>query len=132
MINTTILDCKLLDYESDIFNNSSPNSLFNVQRIYFLHNVPDNEQRGGHAHINLSQLIIPVNGSFDILVDDGNTCSIIHLNSNNNMALYFPPGIWRELSNFSFGSVCLVLASEKYSETDYIRDYQTFKDYKKL
>ena len=132
MRKTIIKECKLLNKYEVIFDNTSKNNLFKVNRIYFLHNVPHNEERGGHAHINLFQLIIPLNGSFDILVDDGISKTNIHLNSFKNHSLYFPPGIWRELSNFTVGAVCLVLASEKYIESDYIRNYHKFKEYKNL
>jgi hypothetical protein len=122
--------CKVLNINNKLFDNSNSFKLFIVKRIYYLYNIPNNEVRGGHAHKNLSQIIIPINGSFDILIDDAFTQKKIHLNSFYNTSLYFPPGIWRELSNFTSEAICLVLASEKYIESDYIRDYQIFRNYK--
>lgn len=102
---------------------------FETKRIYYLYDVPGGVERGGHAHKNLEQLIIAVSGSFDVLIDDGANRRIIHLD-RPNFGLYIVPGIWRELLNFSSCSICLVLASEKYDESDYIRDYEIFKSAK--
>jgi hypothetical protein len=102
---------------------------FNVKRIYYLYDVPSSESRGGHAHYELEQYIIAASGSFDVIIDDGDNKRRISLN-NPNQALHIVPGLWRELENFSSGSICMVLASEKYSEEDYIRDYDEFIKYK--
>ena len=99
---------------------------FEVKRIYYLYDIPGGEGRGGHAHKELQQFIIAVSGAFDVLLDDGNNKKIVHLD-RPYIGLHIVPGIWRELFNFSSGAVCLVLASEKYIEQDYIRDYQDFK-----
>ena len=99
---------------------------FGIARIYYLYDVPDAKVRGAHAHKNLQQLVIPISGSFDIELDDGKSKKIYHLNSPDQ-GLYICPMIWRDLSNFSKDAVCLVLASEKYDESDYIRDYKDFK-----
>jgi len=99
---------------------------FEIKRIYYLYDVPGGETRGGHAHKNLQQFIIAANGSFDVIVDNGDKKERFHLN-RSFYGLYIPPIIWRELNNFSSGSVCLVLASELYEEDDYIRDYEIFK-----
>jgi hypothetical protein len=99
---------------------------FQIERIYYLYDVPGGENRGGHAHKNLHQLIVAASGSFDILLDDGTAKKLVTLNQPY-FGLYIVPGIWRELLNFSSGSICLVLASEKYDENDYIRDYDQFK-----
>ena len=89
------------------------------------------EVRGGHAHYELEQYIIAASGSFDVILDDGVNRKRVSLN-RPNQALHVVPGLWRELDNFSSGSICLVLASQTYSEEDYIRNYCEFKDLKKL
>lgn len=99
---------------------------FEVKRVYYLYDVPGGAGRGGHAHKNLHQFIIAVSGAFDVLIDDGINRKIVHLD-RPYVGLHITPGIWRELLNFSSGSVCLVLASEFYYEQDYMRDYETFK-----
>lgn len=102
---------------------------FETKRIYYLYDIPSGENRGGHAHRDLQQLIVAASGSFDVLLDDGKNKKIIRLD-RPNMGLYVVPGIWRELFEFSSGSVCLVLASRKYEDADYIRDYNNFIQYK--
>ncbi len=98
---------------------------FSIQRVYYLYDIPGGAARGGHAHKNLHQYIIATAGSFDVLLDDGNTRKRFHMN-RSYYGLYICPWIWRELDNFSYGSVCLVLASEYYDESDYIRSYNDF------
>lgn len=98
---------------------------FAIKRVYYLYDVPGGSERGGHAHIALNQLIIALAGSFDVDLDDGKTKKTFTLNRPYE-GLYICPGIWRELKNFSSGSVCLVLASNLYSEDDYYRDYDQF------
>lgn len=105
---------------------STTNCPFDIKRVYFLSDVPDGSYRGGHAHKELYQLIIPAYGSFDILIDDGFKKKEIHLNKPNK-GLLICPFIWRELYNFTDNAVCIVLASEKYLEDDYIREYENFK-----
>ena len=102
---------------------------FNIKRVYFLYDVPGGESRGGHAHKNLQQLIIAANGSFDVVLSNGVESERFHLN-RCYYGLYIPKLIWRELDNFSSGSVCLVLASEEFNEEDYIRNYSKFKKLK--
>jgi hypothetical protein len=109
--------------------NNSVDLPFNIQRIYYLYDIPGGELRGGHAHRELQQLIIAVSGSFDVTLDDGLNKKTISLN-RPYYGLQVIPGIWRELSNFSSGAICLVLASHKYDEADYIRDYHQFKSEK--
>ena len=104
---------------------------FEVNRIYYLYDVPSGETRGGHAHLQLQQLIIAASGSFDVTINDGKIKRTITLN-RPNYGLYITPGIWRDLDNFSAGSICLVLASEKYQEEDYIRNYEDFTKFKTL
>jgi hypothetical protein len=102
---------------------------FAVKRVYYLFDVPGGEARGGHAHKNLQQLIIAASGSFDIIVNDGKVKRSFHL-SRPYTGLYMPAGLWRELDDFSSGSICLVLASTVYDEEDYIRDYNEFSAWK--
>ena len=98
---------------------------FEIKRVYYLYDVPGGSERGGHAHKALHQLIIALSGSFDVEIDDGTTKKTFTLNRPYE-GLYICPGIWRELKNFSSGSVCLVLASNLYSEDDYYRAYDQF------
>ena len=98
---------------------------FDIQRVYYLYDVPGGSQRGGHAHKALHQLIIAMSGSFDVVLDDGSEKKRFHLN-RSYYGLYVCPMIWRELDNFSSGSVCLVLASNRYGEEDYYRDYNDY------
>lgn len=98
---------------------------FDIQRVYYTYDVPGGSERGGHAHKDLHQLIIAMSGSFDVVLDDGKEKKRVHLNRSYN-GLYVCPMIWRELDNFSSGSVCMVLASNRYDEADYYRDYAEF------
>lgn len=100
---------------------------FDIRRVYYLYDIPGGSHRGGHAHKALHQLLIAMSGSFDITLDDGRTKFKYHLN-RSYYGLYIPPMIWREIDNFSSGSVCLVLASEHFTEEDYYREYNDFKD----
>jgi len=98
---------------------------FDILRVYYLYDVPGGAERGGHAHKALRQLIIAMSGSFDVVLDDGREKRRVHLNRSYS-GLYICPMIWRELDNFSSGSVCMVLASNTYDEADYYRDYDAF------
>lgn len=98
---------------------------FDIKRTYYLYDVPGGESRGGHAHRELHQLMVAASGSFTVTLDDGNVKRTFLLN-RPYQALLIVPGIWRELDDFSSGSVCLVLASHLYDEADYIRDYDEF------
>ena len=102
---------------------------FDVKRVYYLYDVPGGATRGGHAHRELSQLIVAVSGCFSVMLDDGHNQRVFQLN-RSNVGIYIAPGIWRVLDDFSSGSVCLVLASEKYDASDYINDYDEFVSYK--
>ncbi|WP_256403604.1 sugar 3,4-ketoisomerase [Halorubrum salinum] len=101
---------------------------FDIERVYYLYDVPGGESRGGHAHRELEQVIIAANGSFDLILDDAEQRERVNLN-RSYYGIYMPPGVWRELENFSSGSVCLVLASRKYDEDDYVRGYRNFIHY---
>ena len=108
---------------------NNKNIPFSVKRIYYLYDIPGGEDRGAHAHKELQQFIVAASGSFDITINDGANKRTISLN-HPNRALHLVSGIWRELSNFSSGAICLVLASKKYSESDYIREYKDFIEFK--
>jgi hypothetical protein len=99
---------------------------FDFQRVYYLYDVPGGAARGGHAHRQLQQFIIAASGSFTVITDDGTERRDFYLN-RSYYGLYVPTMIWREIDNFSSGSVCLVLASHLYDADDYIRDYDAFK-----
>jgi dTDP-4-dehydrorhamnose 3,5-epimerase-like enzyme len=98
---------------------------FEIRRVYYLYDVPGGETRGGHAHHKLQQFVIAASGSFDVVVDDGARRKSFFLN-RSYYGLYIPRLIWREIENFSSGSICLVLASEPYDESDYVRDHDAF------
>ncbi len=132
----TVYDCttvQLPQVHTEGGNITAVNNLseipFETKRVYYLYDVPGGEARGGHGHKELQQLIVAASGSFDLIVDDGNIKRTFSLN-RPNMGVYMPAGLWRELDNFSSGSICLVLASLEYSEEDYIRDYEEFKKFK--
>ena len=134
-----IEDCRIIDLPkiSDptkgnlTFIEANKHIPFEIKRVYYLYDVPGGGDRGEHAHKDLSQFIIAMSGSFDILLDDGHHKKKFHMN-RAYYGLYLCPMIWRELDNFSSGSVCLVLASDFYKELDYIRDYDEFtKEIKK-
>jgi len=98
---------------------------FEINRVFYLYDIPGGSDRGGHAHKELQQLMIAMSGSFDVALDDGFAQERVHLN-RSYYGLYIPPMVWREMDNFSSGSVCMVLASTHYDEADYYRDYGTF------
>jgi hypothetical protein len=129
---TTIEDCQLLRFNT--INDARGNLTvveggsdipFAIARTYWLYDVPGGESRGGHAHKQLWQLIVSASGSFEVLLDDGRDRKTVFLN-RSYYGLLIPSMIWRELTNFSSGSVCLVLASEHFDESDYYRDYSEF------
>lgn len=98
---------------------------FEIKRVYYLYDVPGGATRAGHGHKTLQQLIIAMSGSFDVLLDDGANQEKYHLN-RSYYGLYVAPMMWREINNFSSGSVCMVLASDHYDESDYYRYYEEF------
>jgi hypothetical protein len=104
------------------------NQLFDVKRVYYLYDILGGSERGGHAHKKLYQLIVAASGSFDVILNDGRNKKTIQLN-RPDFGILIMPGIWRELINFSSGAICLVLASHKFDEADYIREYSKYKKY---
>lgn len=136
MILTTVYDCSLIELSKHHHEKGNitvvENNLtvpFDVQRTYYLYDIPGGESRGGHAHRELHQLIVAASGSFSVTLDDGNVKRTFILN-RPYQGLLIVPGIWRTLDDFSSGAVCLVLASQKYNEADYIRNYHEFIVYK--
>jgi hypothetical protein len=128
-----ITECKIIDLPkiSDprgnlTFIENQHQIPFNIRRIFYLYDVPGGANRAGHALKHCHQFIIAASGSFDVILDDGFSKARFHL-SRSYYGLYLPPLIWREIDNFSSGSVCLVLASEYYRESDYFRDYSEYK-----
>ncbi len=128
----SLADCRLLDLPKvpNVLGNltfieGDGHIPFAIQRVYYLYDVPGGAERGGHAHRELQQLIIAMSGSFDVVLDDGYQTQRFHLN-RSYQGLYVRTLIWRELDNFSSGSVCLVLASNRYDEADYYRNYDDF------
>lgn len=128
-----ISDCRIIDLRkiSDPRGNLTPvesfvDVPFQIQRIYYLYDVPGGSERGGHAHRELEQLIIAISGSFDVTIDDGHSRQKFSLN-RPYFGLQICPMIWREIDNFSSASVCMVIASQKFQESDYFRNYKDFK-----
>lgn len=135
---TTIHDCKLIDLRkiSDPRGNltvieGNGDIPFDIKRVYYLYDVPGGESRGAHAHKALYQLLIAANGSFSVTLDDGRKKVTYNL-KRPYYGLLIVPGIWRDLDDFSSGSVCLCLASEHYNVYDYIRDYDEYLKYKNV
>lgn len=134
----TLGQCRLIDLpkiEDDrgnlTFVENTRHIPFEIKRVYYLYDVPGGSMRAGHAHKELHQFLIAMSGSFDVLVDDGKHKVKFHLN-RSYYGLYIPPMVWREIDNFSSGSVCLALASEFFIEEDYYRHYSDFlKDARK-
>lgn len=138
MKQTSVYDCTIIELDKHHHEKGNISVVengktipFDVKRAYYLYDVPGGESRGGHAHKGLQQLIIAASGSFDVMLDDGNVKRTFTLN-RPYQGLFVVPGIWRELNNFSSGAVCLVLASMRYDETDYIRAYSNFKEHKSM
>lgn len=133
----TVFDCSII-YFPKIQNESGNITAlhgykeipFDISRIFYLYDIPGGEERGAHAHKECHQLLVAASGSFDILLDDGNTKRVVTLN-RPYMGLHIPPGIWAAEMGFSSGSICLVMTSHPYDEKDYIRDYNDFMELKK-
>lgn len=136
MAITSIYDCMLLTLPKNHQMNGNLTSItnsqevpFDIKRIYYLYDVPGGNSRGGHAHKDLYQIMIALSGSFTVTVDDGMIKRSFQLNQPYQ-GLLIPPGLWRDLDNFSSGSICMVLASELYDEEDYFRDYENYIQWK--
>jgi dTDP-4-dehydrorhamnose 3,5-epimerase-like enzyme len=135
MYKTTIKDCELIEIPKVHDERGSLGVIeksiipFNMKRVYYLYDVPSDSYRGGHAHKKQESVIIALSGRFEVVLDDGTNKKKVVLNKPNQ-ALYLPCGIWREIENFSSGSVCLVIASTEFEEVDYIRNYEDYKLFK--
>ena len=132
----TVDNCILLQLRKNYTNNVTylnhkTTAPFEVRRIYYLYGIPENQERGAHAHKELLQVLIAASGSFMVELDDGKNTKKVFLNQPSQ-GLLIKPGIWRNLTDFSFGSVAVVLASEYYTEDDYIRNYDEFLQYRKI
>jgi oxalate decarboxylase/phosphoglucose isomerase-like protein (cupin superfamily) len=103
---------------------------FSVKRVFYLYDIPGGESRGAHAHKECHQFLIAASGAFEVLLDDGSAKRVVALN-RPTQGLHIPPGIWASEINFSSGSICLVLASHEYTESDYLRSYEDFLNYRK-
>jgi uncharacterized cupin superfamily protein len=120
---------KIMDDRGNLtFIEGENHTPFAIKRIYLIYDVPGGEARGGHAYKELDELIIALSGSFDLNLDDGTNQTKIGLNRSYN-AVFVPHGLWRKMDNFSTNSLCLVLASTDYNESDYIRNYDEFLKY---
>jgi len=138
MIKSTIFDCKLIELPTikNRSGNITPihNNIeipFKIKRVFYLYDIPGGESRGAHSHYKCAQFLVAISGAFDVHLNDGVNTKIIHLNRASS-GVYIQPGIWASEINFSSGSVCLVLASHLFEESDYIRDYSTYKKYKNV
>jgi len=135
-MKNSVYDCAILPL-SKIYNRAGNITIvegqkhipFDIQRIYYLYDIPGGEDRGGHAHKELYQLIVAASGSFNVLLDDGQNKKIVTLNRPDYGVMVLP-GIWRELFEFSSGAICLALASRKYDKDDYIRSYDQFVSFR--
>lgn len=134
-MNSSVKDCAIISLNK-IHNQAGNITIvegqkdipFSVKRVYYLYDIPGGSERGGHAHKELFQLIIAASGSFEVLLKDGLEENVFRLN-RPDCGVLVVPGIWRELKEFSSGAICLVLASEKFEENDYLREYQEFLEY---
>lgn len=133
---TTIFDARIqdltrIDLDSGALTsiNSYDEVPFNIKRVYYLYDVPNKSDRGAHSHKELMQLVVAASGSFEIELNDGVNSKTFMLRQPDE-GLLIPPGLWRDLRNFSGGGICMVLASEIYDESDYIRDFVEFKSFK--
>ena len=131
----TIFDCSLIEFSriKDRAGNITPieglkNIPFTIARVFYLYDIPGGEGRGAHAHKECHQILVSASGSFEVLLDDGVNKRTLMLN-RPYFGLHIPPGIWASEQGFSSGAICLVLASEKYNENDYLRTYPEFLQY---
>ena len=132
----SVYDCSIIELKkiSDRKGNLTPvysqlTLPFDIKRVFYLYDIPGGESRGAHAHKECHQFLIAASGAFEVVLDDGKNKRTVQLN-RPFYGLHIPPGVWAAEQSFSSGAICLVLASEKYDESDYIRDYQEFLEYK--
>lgn len=133
----TVFDCSIIELPR-IQNRSGnitaiENNIeipFDAQRIFYLYDIPGGESRGAHAHKECHQFLVAASGSFEVQLDDGKVKKTVMLNQPYR-GLHIPPGIWASEVNFSSGAICLVIASHKYNESDYLRDYNEYLEFKK-
>lgn len=133
---STVFDCNLIEFpvvRNRAGNitpvNNSENIPFDIERVFFIYDIPSGETRGGHAHKYCHEILIAAGGSFEVEIEDGINKRIVTLN-RPMIGLHLPPGIWAVEKNYSSGAICLAITSHKYEEEDYIRKYQDFKEYK--
>ena len=133
---STVFNCDVIELKKNKQKVGSSTSVesrlsfpFEIKRVYYIYDVPGGSDRGGHAHKELEQFIIATSGAFEVVLDDGKNRKTIRLD-RPNFALHIRKGIWRETKNFTSGSICMVLASEVYAESDYIYDYKEYLKYK--
>ncbi len=129
---SSISDCRLITLDKHQHENgnlsvveSAKDIPFDIKRIYYIYDVPGGAERGGHSHKECASFLVAVSGSFNVEITDGVNKRVITLN-RSNIGLYIAPGIWRELNNFSSGSVALSIASHKYEPEDYVYEYNEF------
>lgn len=131
MTNLELLSLpKIEDHRGNLSVIENDTIPFAIKRVYYLYDVPSGAERGGHAHKEQQEVLIALSGSFDVVLNDGKTEKTVTLNKPNQ-GLLIGIGIWRELKNFSSGSVCLVIASDVFDEDDYIREFDEFLNSKK-
>lgn len=138
-MKSSVYDCSVIELPKvqnlagniTVINNKEDILPFDVKRVFYLYDIPGGESRGAHAHKECHQFLIAAGGSFEVFLDDGKIKRQILLN-RPYVGLHIPPGIWAAEENFSSGSICLVLASNSYSEEDYIRVYNDFLEYKEV
>jgi hypothetical protein len=137
MNNSSVFDCvviplkKIHNRAGNITIITSGKSVpFQIQRVYYLYDIPAGASRGGHSHRELFQLLISASGSYNVFLDDGENKKIVCLNRPDYGLLVYP-GIWRELMEFSSGAICISLASDIFDESDYIREYSQFLEFRK-
>jgi hypothetical protein len=136
MNNISVFDCSIIYFKKIEFQSGNITPItglkeipFKISRIFYLYDIPGGEERGAHAHKECHQLLVAASGAFDVLLDDGKNKRMITLN-RPYMGLHIPPGIWAAELGFSSGAICLVLASHKYDEGDYIRNYEDYIKHK--
>jgi hypothetical protein len=136
--NNTVFDCSLIELPKIKDRSGNITAIennihipFAVNRVFYLYDIPGGEDRGAHSHMDCHQFLVAASGSFEVLLDDGKVKKTVILNQPFR-GLHIPPGIWASEINFSSGSICLVLASHKYEESDYLRDYNEFLKLKNI